>query len=699
MTFNTMAALRGNTTPPAPNEVADLLGFWAPGDAGGGSFIWNSASMEEDNGGTIIRPGNVLPTDPGRWERRYEELINVRWFGAKGDNTNDDTASLQAAITASSIAGTNCFVPEGIYATTKPLILWGSSNIDTTGGVVLIGASKKGAVIRKKTHTVYGAENWPVTSRKDLLGNIDAVIITERRSATGSETACNWGLRDITIDSAPPGLHASFPKNSDRVDWGVYTFSAVGARVTDVVIKATKCFYLRTVYVCDFNQMYLNGYTYGFYMDGVCTSINIRSSYVVGIINAAAGIAWHLKGRYMSCNNLAADGNLGTVYKFLDWTGAISGIGSESREAMVIFDFDGSTTTVDGFTVSRPFHADAVIFRIARSKVKVNGGFFAWTTSFLQGLPPAELALPRNWLYQTTPGVPPNANPSGSLELSNIHMTFFSPSGTGTDNVNYFKTPDDRTRTTAFNIKIENISNNVNSGNQGALQFKSGEIMPYLGRDNRGVAASKVYADVSYFTKALFLDCEGTPATGKLGSYAAIEAPNVGDVFFENTPAANGAFGWICTTKGTNTGTSQYLKVPVLLSGAATARPTANLVAGQDFFNTTTGKKEVYNGTAWVDGNAGSVNRTARTVATAITVNGTDHTLFVNNTVGENIQLPDAAANAGRVLVLKKTSNTAAATIIPAAGQMVDGGANIQLANINDKYTLQSDGANWWVIG
>ncbi len=44
-----------------------LGGGAALGDGSGGLFYWNPALGTADNGTTIIRPGSIIPTNPGRW--------------------------------------------------------------------------------------------------------------------------------------------------------------------------------------------------------------------------------------------------------------------------------------------------------------------------------------------------------------------------------------------------------------------------------------------------------------------------------------------------------------------------------------------------------------------------------------------------------------------------------------------------------
>jgi hypothetical protein len=61
---DTIAALKALTT---YYDTVYVRGYYAPGDAGGGLFRWNSADTTTDNGGTIIIP-NAGGT--GRWNRQ-----------------------------------------------------------------------------------------------------------------------------------------------------------------------------------------------------------------------------------------------------------------------------------------------------------------------------------------------------------------------------------------------------------------------------------------------------------------------------------------------------------------------------------------------------------------------------------------------------------------------------------------------------
>jgi len=75
-------------------SIVEVLGYWEPGDGGGGSFFYNSSDTRPANGVTIYSATG----GGGRWTRRMDgDILNVKWAGAIGDNVTNPIGSTRAA--------------------------------------------------------------------------------------------------------------------------------------------------------------------------------------------------------------------------------------------------------------------------------------------------------------------------------------------------------------------------------------------------------------------------------------------------------------------------------------------------------------------------------------------------------------------------------------------------------------------------
>lgn len=72
-----------------------------------------------DDGATVI----VAPSSGLRFSRVHDGVLNVHWFGAKGDGSHDDTAALQQAIRTAQARQQPVFLPHGNYRVSAPLII------------------------------------------------------------------------------------------------------------------------------------------------------------------------------------------------------------------------------------------------------------------------------------------------------------------------------------------------------------------------------------------------------------------------------------------------------------------------------------------------------------------------------------------------------------------------------------------------
>ena len=98
------------------NANVEVLGYYSSGDGGGGGFYWDNSSVETDNGGTVIQ---VTGVSTGRWKRVFNDSVNVKWFGAKGDydgtTGTNDTNAINAATQSTKIhTGNNTDLSYGV---------------------------------------------------------------------------------------------------------------------------------------------------------------------------------------------------------------------------------------------------------------------------------------------------------------------------------------------------------------------------------------------------------------------------------------------------------------------------------------------------------------------------------------------------------------------------------------------------------
>lgn len=90
---NSISELEDIAFAPTDGQTITVTGYYSPGDGGGGEFYWDAASVDAPNAGTIIK---VTSITTGRWIRLVEGGINVKWFGAKGDLSDNASPAIQA---------------------------------------------------------------------------------------------------------------------------------------------------------------------------------------------------------------------------------------------------------------------------------------------------------------------------------------------------------------------------------------------------------------------------------------------------------------------------------------------------------------------------------------------------------------------------------------------------------------------------
>lgn len=139
-----LSSITGSTV----GAVALAAHGFALGDSAGGVFVWVAAASapaeNASNTGMIFGSGSS-----GRWVRQWSGTINVRWLGAKGDNSTDDRVAIQNAIDYAAglnaptptMVGATVYFPTGIYRISQnpvsspawKILLRSNVNIDGDG--------------------------------------------------------------------------------------------------------------------------------------------------------------------------------------------------------------------------------------------------------------------------------------------------------------------------------------------------------------------------------------------------------------------------------------------------------------------------------------------------------------------------------------------------------------------------------------
>jgi len=123
------------------NDAIQLLGYYSPGSGGGGVFYYDSSSNEIPDDGMIIQPSG---TTSGRWKRLYSGSVSVKWFGAKGNGSANDTSAINKAAAYCTTRNSYLNFEDGLYAISETIVLQCSAGFEsnsysaTTSGFVAI---------------------------------------------------------------------------------------------------------------------------------------------------------------------------------------------------------------------------------------------------------------------------------------------------------------------------------------------------------------------------------------------------------------------------------------------------------------------------------------------------------------------------------------------------------------------------------
>lgn len=324
-----VAALKGLPANSVPEGwVIRTLGYYSDGDGGEGVYRYWSSSTNTANNGTVIDPTYL----PGRFILQSNGDINVRQFGAYGDDSHDDTAAIQSVADMlaflyppsttlnNTFTNNSVFFPNGFYCISAP--------INWRAGANITGSSQNGAKIKTTVQTnafVFAATNAPITianlgftgpSPYPTYTNVTAgAAITVNSVMNGG---VNLKVKNVTIDGGFDGIAATFIEGGSIEDvfvtdiggtalklYGTGFSGAVNVRVKMQVYRANRAYDISNtsgvmfiasnaigcrdwgLYAYDNAALKVSGTSFEYNRRAFCLSNNIDVSFDTYYVNVA----------------------------------------------------------------------------------------------------------------------------------------------------------------------------------------------------------------------------------------------------------------------------------------------------------------------------------------------------------------------------------------------------------------------------
>ena len=572
--FDTVADMKASTNLVA-GSYAQTLGFHTLNDGGGATYyISNTGTANEHD--VIALSDSLLAVyviEKGE--------VNIKQFGAKGDGTTDDTDAIQYAVNYAfehnltvKVNGTSNF-----YKVTMPIVI----NIErsSTGywqgiGNKIIGANIADSRIVKIGDSVYTYHANP------NVNNVNATFICANTN-TSIEKGVGVYLDSLSLENYSDSTLTTKSENS----YGLFT-NVSRSTYKNLNISAYKGINANN-FSCLYENIVFNCTEKAFVLDGG-TSNTFRFMYAPGCIDP-----YTISSSYSTLMNVCCDGAKGTLFTLSGLGISVLNCGAESKNAQYIFKIANGFTTlkIDNFFMHRQI-----------------------------GDSDAGLALENCAVVY--------CDQQCFIDINDISVCEFDAIDTTQHNSTFFHVVGNATTMLTTNLKnlryYKNFSGNANGrmklwdsrpGAQCVQRYSTPpiemsyvvtpnfEIYPFIGGyygtdltiDSQGNSINPANISAS---KTIWLDCKDQYHNENGTEIRYLTRHEKGDVQLFNDPLARNALGYAVTEK-INNYTWNVTEIPIVLRGASTARPTANLYSGLCYFDTTLGKPIWYTGSGWVD--------------------------------------------------------------------------------------------------
>lgn len=169
------------------NDYVITRGYHQVGDGGEAKYFITDNPTEQVNGYTVITIQNELYA-----VLDYNDEINVKQFGAKGNGIDDDIAYLQDCIDYTADKKIICKIPDGIYIISEQLLIPSFAKIYGNGRTTVIKTKDDTDLVY---HTMCSANASSINAR--LARNDNSTFLAQGYPAVSE--ICTYYVHDIEL--------------------------------------------------------------------------------------------------------------------------------------------------------------------------------------------------------------------------------------------------------------------------------------------------------------------------------------------------------------------------------------------------------------------------------------------------------------------------------------------------------------------
>lgn len=292
-------------------SYAKTAGYYGINDGGNAFYTVTNESLTAND-------GDIISLDNGLFAVMVtkDKSVNVKSFGAYGDDTHDDTNAINNAIAYAVSSGIkDIYLPAGTYKTTKPIYLFEYCKLH--------GENYTVSVIHKATN-----------DKGDIAGfAYDAcIIMTDTTMDTSTALSNDKAFEETICDLTIRGNIASYVADKGTADrqYGIYSFTNIPkAHIHDVQIEYVDCGlevkrcwtgYIKNIPMCRafYSGIVINNESQG----TIIENINTLGTHSYGLYIAG--------GTYGSIRSVLVEYPEGGEAFHLDnWHGDLTGCGTE----------------------------------------------------------------------------------------------------------------------------------------------------------------------------------------------------------------------------------------------------------------------------------------------------------------------------------------------------------------------------------